>query len=263
MVHPIHMFHRHIEHAARLRMDRQENRIGLLPLFAQAFQHDLHHVIIAFCRPLQDLVKLTRTVKLARRVELIVKPEGVQKPPQHRVVVVAKALIFLKRIWHRGQRLVHMLGQHLLLRHIPRHFAHPVQVIRETDQLCRNVRDLFKGPLDHRGAQHLTKGADMRQARRPIARLKQHIALLWRCLGITFEHRARFFKRPGLACQSSVTKIRHVDHPFFAGRAPHVRRLGYSLLRPSGRVNILHCNTVFSRTTTHGRRSFPIAERTR
>ena len=76
-----------------------------------------------------------------------------------------------ERVWHVRQRLLQMLFQAFWVRHGPRHFAHPVHIVRHTDQARwdRIVRYSMKGVADHSRAHHLTKGPDMRQTRRAVA----------------------------------------------------------------------------------------------
>ena len=207
------LFHRHIEHPPGFRVKRQKDRIGLAPLFAQRGQHHLHDLIIFFNGASQHLVKLARAIKFGGRVELILKAKGIQEPAQHGIVVMAKALVGAKGIRHRGQRFLQMWRQAVGIGHIARHLAHPVQIIGKTDELGWNIADHLKGVFDHGCPGHLAKGADMRQARGAIAGFEQDIALFWRALGITFEHPAGFFKRPGLALESGVAQIRHCCSP--------------------------------------------------
>ena len=216
----INVLHRHIKHAAGFRVDRKENRIGLSPLVAQRFQHDRHQVVIPFRTPQQDLVEPTGFVEGPRRIELVFKTERVQETAQHRVVVVAKALMGPERVGHRRQRLLDVLGQHLPVRHIPRNLPHPVQIVRKADQLGRNVADHFKGAPDHRRSQHLAEGTDMRQPAGTIAGLEQHEPLFGRRLLIPFQQPTRLFERPGLRTHRSVSHRRHRFGPIVADSFP-------------------------------------------
>ena len=236
------LLHRHIHHAPRFGVDRQEDRIGLRALFAQRLQHHRHDLVVLLAGAQQHLVELARAVEFARGIELVLEAEGVEEPAQHGVVVMAKALMRAEGVRHGGQRLVHMLCQHLPLRHVARHLAHTVEVVRETHQLGRDVADLFKGALDHRGAQHFAEGADMRQARGAIARLEQDVTLLWRLLGIAFEHPARFFKGPCFAAECRVSGLGHVRSSIFWRPCAQCARGRPFLLLHFLRVNILHRN---------------------
>ena len=159
----IDVFHRHVHHAARFRMDGQEDRIGLTPLFTQRLQHDLHDVIILLASPAQRVVKLARAIEFCGRDKFVLKPERIKEPAQHGVVVMTKAFELFEGVGHRCQRLLQVPRQHILLRQVAGHLAHAIQVIRKTDELGGNVADHLKRAPDHRGAQHLAKGADMRQ----------------------------------------------------------------------------------------------------
>ena len=130
----VHLFHRHIQHTASFRVDGQEAGIGLLTLFAQRGQHDRHDRVITFSAKAQGVIKAARFVELGRGIEFVFEAERVQEPPQHGVVMVAKAVEFAVRVGHRGQRLLHMLAQHLLLGHVFGHFAHAVDIIGKADQ---------------------------------------------------------------------------------------------------------------------------------
>ncbi len=94
------LLHRHIKHPPGLGVDRQEAGIGLLPLLAQAGQHDLHDVVIALGGMAQRVVEIARLVEVGRREELVLEAEGVEEPPQHGVVVVAEAREFAERVGH-------------------------------------------------------------------------------------------------------------------------------------------------------------------
>ena len=132
-------FHGHIEHPARLWMDRQKDRIGLAALFAQRLEHDGHDLVILFRRAQQHSVKLAALVELRGRIERVLKAESIEEPAQHSIVVIAKAVMGAKGIGHGRQRLLQMFGEHLLIGHIARHLAHPIHIIREADQAGGNV----------------------------------------------------------------------------------------------------------------------------
>ena len=205
----IHLFHRHVKHPPGLGVDRQERRIGLLPLVPQACEHDVHDRVIAFRRQPQRVVKTARLVEFGGADEFIFKAEGVQKPAQHGVVVVAEAFKLLVRVGHRGERLLHVLAQHVLLGHVFGHFAHAVDVVGKADQARRDVRDHLKRAADHGGAGHLAEGADMGQARGAIAGFKQHVTFFGVFLFIAFENGARFFEGPGFRRHRGITERGH------------------------------------------------------
>ena len=206
----VYLLHRDIKNAARLRMDWQEAGIGLLPLLAQRGQHDFHDCVIALGGKAKGRIKFARSIEFGRRDKLVLEPESIEEPAQHGVVMVAEALVFTEGIGNRGQRLLHVGQKHIAVRHVVGNFAHPIKVVRETNQPRRDIRDHLKGTADHRRAEHFAKGANMRQARRAVARLKEDIALFRRRLFIAFEQRAGFFKGPGFAVHRDATQIGHL-----------------------------------------------------
>ncbi len=222
------MLDRDVKDAPGFRADRQEAGIGLLTLLTQTGQHDLHDRVIAFGGQQQGGVELARLVEFGRADEFVFEPECIKETAQHGVVMGAKAGIFAERIGHRGQRLLQMLAQHLGVRDVLGHLAHPVQIVRETEQPRRNVRDHLKGAADHRRARHLAKGADMGQPRGAIAGLEQDIALFRVLFLIAFQHAAGLFKGPGLGFHRGVTQGGHLGSPFLKN---------FPVLKPRGMVN--------------------------
>ena len=103
-----------------------------------------------------------------------------------------------ERIGHRRQRLVERRLQELLVRHIGRHLAQAVHVVREADEprLHARLQHLERMP-HHRRARHLPERADMRKPRRAVARLEHHLARRVRLLQ-PFQKLARLFEGPGL-----------------------------------------------------------------
>ena len=69
--------------------------------------------------------------------------------------------------------------QHLLVRHVVRHLAQAVHVVGEGEQpgLDLVLGQHAEGVAHHGGARDLAEGADMRQARRAVAGLEQHLVL--------------------------------------------------------------------------------------
>ena len=236
MVLLVDMLDRDIKHPPRFRVDRQEAGIGLLTFLAQGRQHDLHDLLITLDRKPQRVVEPAGLVELGRRIELILKPERIQKPAQHGVVVVAKACVFAEGIGDGGQGLLDIGLQQLLLRHVLRHLPHPVHVVGKADQPGRDVADDLEGAADHRRALHLAKGADMRQAGRAIAGLEQHMALFRGLLLVPFQNAARLLERPGFGIHGGVAQRRH-DRTFPMGGIPYAA--GPSLLNGRRIVNNL------------------------
>ena len=200
----IHILHRHIEHAARDRRDRQEGRVCRLTFRTQRRQHDAHDGVELFQRADQHVIELARRVIAGGAGEFIVETERVEEAPQHRVVVVAIALKRAVRVRHHGQRLVQMRQQERAVRHILRNLAHAVHVVGETQEPGRDIAQQFESPPHHRGPRHFAEGADMRQARRPIAGLEQHF-LFPRALDPRHQL-PRLLERPGLGRLCGIAK---------------------------------------------------------
>ena len=189
---------RHIQHHAGARADRQERRIARRALLAQRRQHDRHHLVDALQQRSSVASNLPGLVIVGRAGEFVVEAEGVEKGAQPRIVVRAETRMGAERIGHRGQRLAEMLCQHLLVRHIVRHLAQAVHVVGERDQpgLDPVLGEHAKGMAHHGGARDLAEGADMRQARRAVAGLEQHLVL--RLLLQPRDDRFRLLERPGV-----------------------------------------------------------------
>ncbi len=209
MVDLVDMLHRHIKNTAGFGVNGQETGIGLLAFLAQRGQHDLHDRLVPFRRAAKDIIKPARAIEVGRRIELVLKTERIQEPAQHGVVMIAETVVLAERIGHARQGPLLVFLQHVLLRHVLGHLAHPVQIVRKTDQPRRNVADDLERPADHRGAAHLAKGADMGQTRRAIAGLEQNIALFRRRLFIAFQQTTRFLERPGFRIHRCVAQRGH------------------------------------------------------
>ena len=79
-----------------------------------------------------------------------------------------------------------------------RHLAQAVHVVGEGEQPGRNVGAMtLEGAAHHGGAHHLAEGADMRQARRAVAGLEQHIAFGRRRFLVARDQLARLLEGPG------------------------------------------------------------------
>jgi hypothetical protein len=120
-------------------VDGQEDRVGLLAFVAQGGQHHLHQRVVAFGGEEERVVELAGLVEVGGRDELVVEPEGVEEAAEHRVVVMAEAVVRAEGVGDRGQRLLEMLAQHRAVRHVLGDLAHPVHVVREADEAvgCR------------------------------------------------------------------------------------------------------------------------------
>ena len=237
--HRIHDLDRDIEHAPGFGMDRQEAGIGLLTLFPKRGQHNVHDRVIAFGGPQQRGVELARAVEFGGRDEFVFESERIQKPAQHGVVMRAEAFIFAEGVRHRGQRLLAVQRQHLLLRHIVRNLAHTIQIIGKADHPGGNIADHLERAADHRGAGHLAKGADMGQSAGAVAGFEQDIALFGVLSGVTRLKAAGLFKGPGFRLHRGIAQGRHRRHPCGTGR-PRARDASRVLLPGRFPVNILH-----------------------
>ena len=187
-------------------MDRQERRIGLLPLLAQRGQHDRHDGVVALEHRQQRRVEAAGAVAFRRRQELVVEAERVEEGAQARVVVCAEAVMRAERIGHLGERLVEVLRHHLPVRDVVRHLAQAVHVVREGDEPGRDrvSGQDPEGVAHHAGARHLAEGADMRQARGAVAGLEQRLFLAGALE--TFDELARLLERPGVRSRRDLGK---------------------------------------------------------
>ena len=223
--------HRDVEHAPGLRRDRQERAVGRLALRSQRRQHHLHDVVVARGRAQKHVVEPAGRVVLGRAREFVVEAERVEEAPQHRIVVVAEALVVAaERVRDRRQRLVQMRLQKGAVRHIVGDLAHPVHVVGEAQKPGAHPvlgQDAERMP-HHRRARHFAERADMRQAGRPVTGLEQHLVGKSRAL-VPFDDLARLLERPRLGvggrCQDFGRKIDvggkrvgHVGFPFCAPR---------------------------------------------
>ena len=192
--------HRHLQHAPRGRRYGKERRVGGAPLRPERRQDDVHDLVVDLEHRQQRLVEASRLVGLGRRHELVGEAEAVEEGAQHGVVVVREALELAERVGHDGQRLVEGGVQQLLIGHVGRHLAQAVHVVGEADEprLPPPLGEQLEGVSHHAGARHLAEGADVRQPRRPIARLEDD-----RLLGAALQllqpgdEPARLLERPG------------------------------------------------------------------
>ena len=125
-----------------------------------------------------------------------------------------------ERIGHARQRFAKVFGHHLLLRHVVRHFTQSVHIVRKSKQLCRDIRYGFKGAAHHGRAHNLAKGADMRQAGRPVTGFEQYVALVRRVTASTLQNAAGFGERPCLGFRAECFEIGHLPDPFADIRRP-------------------------------------------
>ena len=189
--------HRHLQHAAGLGRDRQEDRIAGAPLRPEGRQHHRLHLVVVLQHRQQHLVEAARLVPFGRRLELVLEAEGIEERPQPRIVGRAeRRMLVAERVRHRGQRLAEMGRQHLLVGHVVGHLAQPVHVVGEAEQPRRHVAQPLERAAHHGGAHDLAEGADMRQARRAVAGLEQHVAFRRRFAAGAGDQLAGFFEWP-------------------------------------------------------------------
>ena len=202
-----------LEHRSALRADRQNRRIGRLPLGPKGGQHDVHDRLVALEHQPKGVVERARIVAIACRDELVVEAELVEKIAQHCVVMVREALVAGgERIGNAAQRLAQVSFHQRLVRHVVGHLAQPVHVVAERHQPRRSpAADDLVGAAHQRGAQHLLEGADMRQARGAIAGLEQHGRAAGLALGIPLDELHRLLERPGLGHAGGLDES-VVDH---------------------------------------------------
>ncbi len=165
-----------LQHIAVDLRDRQEWRIGLTPLLAQAGQHDLHDLVVAGEHAQQRLVETAGSVVIGRGGELVGKAEAVEEGPQPRVVGGAEARILVAEgVRHAGERLAEEARHHLLVGDVGRYLAEAVHVVGEGEQAGRHLvaRQQAEGGAHHGGAGDLAEGADMGQAGGAVAGLEQ------------------------------------------------------------------------------------------
>ena len=191
---------RHLHDDAGAWVDRQKRRIGGAPVRAQGGQHGRHHLVVAGEHALQRVVEAAGSVIVGRRGELVIEAEAVKKTAQPGVVVGAETVVGPERVGHRGQRTAEMLCQHLAVRHVVRHLAQAVHIVAEGKQARRPAGQLGEGVTHPGGARHLAEGADMRQARRPVAGFEQRLALARG--GNTVGNLLRLLERPCLGKRS-------------------------------------------------------------
>ena len=189
--------HRHLQHDAGARIDRQKRRIGRRALLAQGRQHDRHHLVEALQHFEQRAIETSRHVAVGRGHEFVFEAEMIEEGAQARIVVLAETRMGAERIGHLGQRLAEMALQHLLVRHVVGHLAQAVHVVGKGDQpgLDLVVGQHAEGMTHHGGARHFAESADMRQAGRAVTGLEDHFVL--RPLLQPGDDLARLLERPG------------------------------------------------------------------
>ncbi len=248
-------------------MDRQEGRIGGGALLAQRGEHDRLHRLETREHVQERRVEPAGGVVLRRRRELVLEAEAVEEAAQHSVIVVREALVLAERIRNACQRLAEVLPQHVAVRHVVRHLAQPVHVVGEGEEPRRDAafgQDVER-VADHGRARDLAERADVRQARRAIAGLEEHV-LLSRPLHTRHEL-ARFLERPCLRLPGGVGKRkrrgggrrrgRHGRNPVRSARRPSRKAAGKAARTLGGGC----AGRQSSRCSTHSMRTVGRPER--
>ena len=213
----VHLLHRHIQHAACARADRQEGRIGGPPLLPQGWKHHIHDRLVLLRCAQQHRVKPAGLVAVGCRKELVLEAEFVEEGAETRIHVRAIGRMGAERIGHRGQRLLEEGFQRSGIGHGIGNLPHTVHVIGHADQ-ARGIfarRQHLKRMTDHCGTHNFAEGANMRQARGTVASLEddRRVCLALACLnllGHALFQRARKLERPGLGSLGECRKVGHL-----------------------------------------------------
>ena len=192
---------RHLQHRAGGRADRQERRVALLALLAEARQHDRHHLVVGGEHLQQRRVEAAGPVVVGGARELVGETEVIEKAAEPRIVVAAETVVLAEGIGDAGERLVEMGADHLLVGDVVGNLAQAVEVVGETEHAGRHPvlgEDAKRGP-HHGRAGDLAERADMGQARTGRSRSRRGRR---RSVGGRFFMRsiepARLLERPGL-----------------------------------------------------------------
>ncbi len=199
----------HLEDRAGGLADRQEGRIGLAALFAEARQHDRHHLLIRLEHPQQRLVEAAGAIDLGGALELVGEAETVEEAAEPRIVVGAEAVVLAEGIGYGGERLVEVTRHQLLVGDVVGHLAESVHVVGETDQAGRHGvlgENPERGP-DHGGAGDLAEGADMGEPGRTVAGLEDDPAVRRTPLDAG-DDLAGLLERPGVRPARRVVQCR-------------------------------------------------------
>ena len=231
-----------LQDMAAVRADREERAVGGAPLLAEGRQHDVHDGVVIRQHGAKTVIEAARAVAVGRADKLIVEAEGIKKGLEAGIVMRAKGRVRAERVPDRCQRQAEIGLHRRAVRDVVRHLAKPVHIIGETDKTCRRAGHDLEGVPHHAGAHHFAEGADMRQARWPIAGLEQHLAAMTHAIQ-PFDQVARLGKGPGFRVAGDGLQfggdIGHVSCPvFWSNRATgHSRRVAPSMPQnpPSGK----------------------------
>src|SRR5262245_55403966 len=124
--------------------------------------------------------------------------------------MMAKTVMRPKGVRHARQRLPQMRSQQVLVGDIVRHFPQPVHIIREAEEPCWDLwRQPFEGPAHHRRAHNFRERPNMRESRRAIASLEQHVSLLGcRSPQTALQELSSFLERPGSNLEPQLLNVR-------------------------------------------------------
>ena len=201
------------QHPAGFFADRQERAVGFPPRFTQGRLDNAGDPVVQPQDIQQRFVEHAGFVTIGRAFEVVIEAEPVEKSLKTGIIVMPEAFMRAERIGHAGQRLAQMFGHHFLLGHVFRHLAQTVHIVGERKQFGGNIGHRFECAPHHGGTHDLAKGADMRQAGRPIAGLEQHVTLFGHLAGGTFQKTARLGKRPRLGVRAERFQIGQVPDP--------------------------------------------------
>ena len=137
------------------------------------------HLVVDREHPEQRRIEQAGLVALGRREELVLEAEAVEEVPQHRVVMVRKALELAERVGHVGQRLIQMLRSISWFGTFVGTLRSPsMSSEKQMSRVSLAFGKSLKGVAHHGRACDLAERADVRQPRRSVAGLEQsHLVL--------------------------------------------------------------------------------------
>ena len=223
-----------LQHLATIGTDWKERAVGGLSLSTKRRQHDRHDCLIAIKNCAQSIVKIACLVAAGRTDKFIIKPEGVQKRLQSRIVVITKGRRRTERVFHSCQRHIQIGDQLIRVWQIGRDLAKPIHIIGKTYQPCSCTCHRLKGMTHHRRTHNLAEGANMRQPRWTISGFKDHL-ILATCFLKPLKQITGFGERPRLRItgdlpqgRNSIGHIRFSKFSYlgFTIRNPHSDQAG-------------------------------------
>ena len=184
----VHLVNGHLHDDAGARVDGQDGRIAGAALRPEGRADDVHDGVVMRQDVQQRVIEAAGAVIIRRGGELELEAELVEEVLQHVVVVLAEAGELAEGVWDFGERLAKELLQHVLVRHVVRHFAQAVHVVGERQQARRQAGEFGEGLAHPGGAGDLAEGADVGQAGGAVAGFEQSLGLafLLQARGDTF-----------------------------------------------------------------------------